>query len=52
MKKTKKGYKKWVLIDAKHCQRKKRKIKKEYGRYQYQIISKEKTINKLFSEKL
>ena len=29
MKKIKKGYKKWVLIDIKHCPRKKRKIKKK-----------------------
>ena len=28
MKKTNKRYKKWVLIDIKHCPRKKRKIKK------------------------
>ena len=41
-KKQRKVTKKWQSIDTKHCLRKNIFKKREYGRYQYQNMSKEK----------
>ena len=45
-KKTKKGCKKWLVIHTRHCLKKKKNKKREYGRNQYQNMPKEKKTNK------